>query len=54
MHEAQNRHRKSSGLNNSGSIGLMVGGIALIAGTAWYLSNHRGKKGMRNSAVPVI
>lgn len=45
MHEAQNRHRKSSGLNNSGSIGLMVGGIALIAGTAWYLSNHRGKKG---------
>lgn len=42
MHEVQNRHRKSSGLNGSGSIGLLLGLVGLTAGTAWCLKNHVG------------
>lgn len=44
MHEVQNRHRKSPGLNGSGSIGLLVGIIGLIAGTAWCVKNHVGNR----------
>jgi uncharacterized membrane protein len=43
MHEGNENRRKRVNDNGSSSLGLVLGGIGLAAGTAWCLKSHTGK-----------